>query len=266
MGIGDQGYKIVNLQLATCNLTQELPFLPTLLFYLGASFFFSNALFFGGFGGFGAFAGFGWGEGFCEKFLQADNGRIPITALASERLYMKLQDACFVHAILQLFQQQCLLLVRQTGRIGNVKEQRHARLGLVDMLPARPAAFGKTELQLIERNLQIVVDRHCRFFVHHIWLPQQTHAAKLIYMESIFNQYSALIPFIIGAILLMGGIFFFAPKKARPWLLLGGLAVLTVGGFILFQPEPQGVAQEDVALMLAQGNGRPVFLELYSDY
>jgi hypothetical protein len=85
-------------------------------------------------------------------------------------------------------------------------------------------------------------------------------------MQSIFNQYSALIPFIIGAFLLMGGIFFFAPKKLRPWLLLVGLAVLTVGGFILFQPEQQGVAQEDVALVLAQGNGRPVFLELYSNY
>lgn len=85
-------------------------------------------------------------------------------------------------------------------------------------------------------------------------------------MGSIFNQYSALIPFIIGAILLMGGIFLFSPKKWRPWLLLGGLGILTVGGFILFQPEQQGVAQEDVALLLAQGNGRPVFLELYSDY
>lgn len=85
-------------------------------------------------------------------------------------------------------------------------------------------------------------------------------------METIFNQYSALIPFIIGAILLMGGIFFFAPKKVRPWLLLGGLAVLTVSGFILFQPESRGAAQEDVALVLAQGNGRPVFLELYSNY
>ena len=64
----------------------------------------------------------------------------------------------------------------------------------------------------------------------------------------------------------MGGIFFFSPQKLRPWLLIGGLGVLTVGGFILFQPESRSVAQEDVALVLAQGNGRPVFLELYSDY
>ena len=64
----------------------------------------------------------------------------------------------------------------------------------------------------------------------------------------------------------MAGIFYFSPKKLRSWLLLGGLAVSTVGGFILFQPESQGVAQEEVTLVLAQGNGRPVFLELYSDY
>ncbi len=85
-------------------------------------------------------------------------------------------------------------------------------------------------------------------------------------MGSFFNQYSALFTFIIGAILLIGGIFFFSPKKLRPWLLLGGLGILTIGGFILFQPESQGVTQADVALVLAQGNGRPVFLELYSDY
>lgn len=41
---------------------------------------------------------------------------------------------------------------------------------------------------------------------------------------------------------------------------------MVVGWFIGFQPEQNGVTQSDVAIVLAAGNGRPVFIELYSDY
>jgi len=49
--------------------------------------------------------------------------------------------------------------------------------------------------------------------------------------------------------------------------LLVGLAILLFGGLLIFQPETSGVTAVTVQQTLAdEANGRPVLLELYSDY
>lgn len=72
--------------------------------------------------------------------------------------------------------------------------------------------------------------------------------------------------FFIGAILLFTIILYFTPRKWRGIVIFVGLGLMVVGWFIGFQPEQNSVTQSDVELVLAAGNGRPVFLELYSDY
>ena len=85
-------------------------------------------------------------------------------------------------------------------------------------------------------------------------------------MGSFFNQYSAVVTFIIVAIILFGVILYFTPRKWRGIVIVVGLGIMVLGWFIGFQPEQNAVTQDDVEMVLATGNGRPVFLELYSDY
>ena len=98
------------------------------------------------------------------------------------------------------------------------------------------------------------------------FLPHPLSEAKLKLMGSLFNQYSALITFYIVAILLMGVILYFTPRKRRGIVIVVGLGLIVLGWFIGFQPEQNSATLSEVEQVLAAGNGRPVFLELYSDY
>ena len=98
------------------------------------------------------------------------------------------------------------------------------------------------------------------------FLPPLLSEAKLNLMSSFFNQYSALITFFFVAILLFGVILYFTPRKRRGIVIVVGLGLLVLGWFIGFQPEQNSVTSSEVEQVLAAGNGRPVFLELYSDY
>ena len=85
-------------------------------------------------------------------------------------------------------------------------------------------------------------------------------------MGSFFNQYSAIITFIIVVIILFSVILYFTPRKWRGVVIFAGLGIMVLGWFIGFQPEQNDVSPSDVEMVLAEGNGRPAFLELYSDY
>ncbi len=85
-------------------------------------------------------------------------------------------------------------------------------------------------------------------------------------MSSILNQYSGVILLLILVTAVTAFILSRAPKKRRPFILFIAFAVLLVVGFLFFQPETDNVSSSEVQILLAQGNGRPVLLELYSDY
>jgi hypothetical protein len=84
---------------------------------------------------------------------------------------------------------------------------------------------------------------------------------------TIFNQFSGvLIYLVVGIGLLAVVLSRLAPEKRRVGVLVG-LAVLLFGGLLIFRPETGGVTAVTVQQTLAdQANGRPVLLELYSDY
>jgi 4-amino-4-deoxy-L-arabinose transferase-like glycosyltransferase len=81
----------------------------------------------------------------------------------------------------------------------------------------------------------------------------------------IVNQYSA----VMALILPLGLLALAVVGRQRPLLsrlsLIGGLLALIVVGYFLLQTEAKGMAPNQVEALLA-GPGRPVFLELYSDY
>ncbi len=85
-------------------------------------------------------------------------------------------------------------------------------------------------------------------------------------MISILNQYSGVILLLVIVTAVTAFILSRAPKKRRPFVLFVAFASLLLFGFLFFQPERDNVSSSEVQTLLAQGNGRPVLLELYSDY
>ena len=83
---------------------------------------------------------------------------------------------------------------------------------------------------------------------------------------SILNQYSGVILLVVLVTAVTAFILFRTPKKRRPFILLGSIIILILLGFLFFQPETNSVSSSEIDVLLAQGNGRPVLLELYSDY
>lgn len=82
----------------------------------------------------------------------------------------------------------------------------------------------------------------------------------------LFNQFSGVLAYLVVGIGLLAVVLSrIAPKKRRVGLLVGA-AVLLFGGLIIFRPETGGVTAVTVQQTLAASNGRPVLLELYSDY
>lgn len=81
----------------------------------------------------------------------------------------------------------------------------------------------------------------------------------------IVNQYSA----VMALILPLGLLALAVVGRQRPLLsrlsLIGGLLALIVVGYFLLQTEAKGTTPNQVEALLA-APGRPVFLELYSDY
>lgn len=83
---------------------------------------------------------------------------------------------------------------------------------------------------------------------------------------SILNQYSGVILLVVLVTAVTAFILSRTPKKRRPFILLGSIIILILLGFLFFQPETNSVSSSEIDVLLAQGNGRPVLLELYSDY
>ena len=83
---------------------------------------------------------------------------------------------------------------------------------------------------------------------------------------SFLNQYSGVILLVVLVTAVTTFILSRAPKKRRPFILFIAAAALLLFGFLFFQPETDNVSSGEVQILLAQGNGRPVLLELYSDY
>lgn len=82
----------------------------------------------------------------------------------------------------------------------------------------------------------------------------------------LFNQFSGVLAYLgVGIGLLVVILSRIAPERRRVGLLVG-TAVLLFGGLIIFRPETGGVTAVTVQQTLAASNGRPVLLELYSDY
>ena len=82
----------------------------------------------------------------------------------------------------------------------------------------------------------------------------------------LINQYSA-----VWALILPLGLLVTAVRLRRQPVisrLIGGagLVLLVYIGYFLIQPEANPVPVNEVEAMLAAPSGRPIFLELYSDY
>ncbi|MCP4358491.1 MAG: hypothetical protein GY796_10790 [Chloroflexi bacterium] len=58
----------------------------------------------------------------------------------------------------------------------------------------------------------------------------------------------------------------FLPKTRRRAGALVGIGALLFGGLLLFQPVHEGSTVVTVKQTIAANDGRPFFLELYSDY
>lgn len=81
-----------------------------------------------------------------------------------------------------------------------------------------------------------------------------------------FNQFSGVfIYLLLGSGLLAVVLWRIHPEKRRVGLLVG-TAVLLFGGLIIFRPETGGVTAVTAQQSVAAADGRPVLLELYSDY
>jgi uncharacterized membrane protein YqjE len=80
------------------------------------------------------------------------------------------------------------------------------------------------------------------------------------------NQFSGVLAYLaVGMGLLAVILWRVVPEKRRVGLLIG-TAVLLYGGLLIFRPETGGASAVTVQQTLAASNGRPVLLELYSDY
>ncbi len=81
-----------------------------------------------------------------------------------------------------------------------------------------------------------------------------------------FNQFSGVfIYLLLGSGLLAVVLWWLSPDRRRVGLLVG-TAVLLFGGLLIFRPETGGVTAVTAQQTLAAADGRPVLLELYSDY
>lgn len=82
---------------------------------------------------------------------------------------------------------------------------------------------------------------------------------------TLFNQYSAVLTIVFVGLIPIGLFVRRAAPKRRLSALIGGVALLVGAIFILLRPQPNSASAADVAQLLA-GNGRPVLIQLYSDY
>jgi len=85
-------------------------------------------------------------------------------------------------------------------------------------------------------------------------------------MVSLINQYSALIGLIILGTAVFAVIWRRRPPEQRRALLPLGLLLLLGVAFLLFRPQAGGVGGATVEMVLLEGNGGPVLVEMYSDY
>jgi RsiW-degrading membrane proteinase PrsW (M82 family) len=84
---------------------------------------------------------------------------------------------------------------------------------------------------------------------------------------TLFNQFSGVVLYLIVGIGLLVVILRRVATEKRQVAVLVGTAVLLFGGLLLFQPATGGATAVTVQQTLAEGgHGRPVLLELYSDY
>ncbi len=82
----------------------------------------------------------------------------------------------------------------------------------------------------------------------------------------LFNQFSGVLAYLtVGIGLLAVVLWRISPDRRRVGLLVG-TAVLLFGGLIIFRPETGGVTAVTAQQTLAAADGRPILLELYSDY
>jgi hypothetical protein len=82
----------------------------------------------------------------------------------------------------------------------------------------------------------------------------------------IFNQFSGVLAYLGLGITLLVVILWRVPAERRRVGVLVGLAVLLFGGLFIFRPMPAGETAVTLQQTLATANGRPVLLELYSNY
>lgn len=85
---------------------------------------------------------------------------------------------------------------------------------------------------------------------------------------ALFNQYSAVLLLIITATAVFAAALILAPRRARFPIIVIGLGILTVFSFVWLQPQDRNHTSSavDLPTLLASSNGRPVLVELYSDY
>lgn len=85
-------------------------------------------------------------------------------------------------------------------------------------------------------------------------------------MATFINQYSVIIAYLLLATAVFAVVRWrVAPNQQRVGLLIA-TAVLLFAALFLFQPTRQQATAVALQQALAQPNGRPVFVELYSDY
>jgi hypothetical protein len=85
-------------------------------------------------------------------------------------------------------------------------------------------------------------------------------------MSSVFNQFSAVLLYIILTLVILSLLLWRIPPAKRRLALLVGLGVVVVAGLLIFRPVPKGVTAATVSELMAGGSGKPVLVELYSDY
>lgn len=82
---------------------------------------------------------------------------------------------------------------------------------------------------------------------------------------TLFNQFSGVLFYLAVGMSLLAVILWRLPAAKRRVGTLIGIGVLLFGGLLIFQPASEGVTAVTVQQTIA-ANGKPVLLELYSDY
>ncbi|MFQ5399187.1 MAG: hypothetical protein ACE5E7_06270 [Anaerolineae bacterium] len=85
---------------------------------------------------------------------------------------------------------------------------------------------------------------------------------------SLLNQFSAVVILVLFIGLTLGALALRHrfPNGYRYPLMAGALAAAFTAWFLFLQPRPVGAPPDKVASLLLEASGRPVLIELYSDY